>query len=45
LENKANIMKNAKLNWEHTDVKWFPRNSLPNKTHPGVIAALERFFG
>ena len=43
-EQKQAISKNAQLNWESSELGWFPMSNLPKKTHPGVTEAIGRFF-
>lgn len=44
-EQKMAIMASARLNWESTDIEWFPISRLPRNVHPGVNEAVRRLFG
>lgn len=36
VENKNNLTKSIKLNWENTKFNWFPYSALPSKLHFGL---------
>ena len=44
-EQKELINKNHTLNWESSELQWFPVYQLPKDTHPGVVQAVQKLFG